>query len=152
MTPTPSVAFFNSSNISVCRPLKPVNAKSVYLCGTGKLSLKSGLIHLFMAHGNNYPAEDRMHTNKIMWLKLSGWGNSLMVNMQQALYKNADQIIRFVYVMISVTGQQAGRKWIYKVSILTPTYCVCAHNWHWSLSLKRIWKCRLQNVGPFVQL
>ena len=33
-----------------------------------------------------------------------------MVNMRQVLYKNADQIIRFVYVMISVTGQQAGRK------------------------------------------
>ena len=80
MTPTPSVAYLNSSSISFCRPLMHVNAKSVYMCGNGKLSLKSGLIHLFL---------------------------------------------------VSVIGQQAGRKWIYKVSNQTLTCRVYAHNWHW---------------------
>ena len=49
----------------------------------------------------------------------------------QTVYKNADQFIRFVYVMISVTGQQADRKWIYKVLIQTPTCRVYAYNWPW---------------------
>ena len=44
-----------------------------------------------------------------MYLKLSIWANSLMVITRQALYKNADQFIRFAYVMGSVIGQQAGR-------------------------------------------
>ena len=44
-----------------------------------------------------------------MYIKLSSWANSLMVISRQALYKNADQFIRFAYVMVSGIGQQAGR-------------------------------------------